>query len=140
MKILLNRLLLDSVIAVIVFTQITGCTTTGDQDLLNDPSRYRLFVPTREQIVTNASVPSLKMEHFEYDVQITAEWSNGYKEEIILGRRFEPREHYLLALELNPKQKPEDITLELLSVGDESHSHGRAHGHRREAAQALAHC
>jgi hypothetical protein len=64
------------------------------------------------------------MEHFEYDVQITAEWSNGYQEEIILGRRFESREHYvllaLLALELNPKQKSEDITLKLLSFGDES--------------------
>jgi hypothetical protein len=121
MKILLKGLLLDTVIAVIFFTQITGCTTTADRDLLNDPSRYRLFVPRREQIVTNASIPSLEMEHFEFDVQITAEWSNGYQEEIILGRRFESREHYvLLALELNPKQKSEDITLKLLSFGDES--------------------
>jgi hypothetical protein len=41
-----KRLLPDAILTVIIFTEITGCATTAELKKLNDPHRYRLFVPS----------------------------------------------------------------------------------------------
>ena len=93
-----------------MFTQITGCATTmgltpAEPEILNDPNRARLFVPSRDQIVTNARNPSVKgWRHFIYNVNGTIEWFNGYQENFNRTGPFYEREqqYVLLAVELNP--------------------------------------
>lgn len=126
MNIIFKRLAIDMVFALIIFTQITGCATTSPEVLAiqNDPDRYRVFVPSREQIVTNAKIPSISAEHFDLDhinhLRAEIEWVNGYGEIIHRYWTAERGNTYaLLALELHPGQKPEAVTLEVTSLGEE---------------------
>jgi hypothetical protein len=136
MNVSLTKLLLDSVIAVIVFTQITGCATTAQLEILNDPGRYRVFAPPSDQIVTNARIPAVTARHFPYgegwfahfsgeeavrrNMDISVEWSNGYRENILWTWKPERGKHYLLlAIELNAGQQEKDANLEIKTLGDE---------------------
>ena len=125
MKTTLRQLLVDAILAMIIFTQITGCATTYDrealQELLNEPNRYRLFVPTKEQIATNARIPPLSVKHFPHAANVTVEWSNGFKEtvELTLTAAEQGKHYAILAVELNPDQQSKDVTLEVKYLGDE---------------------
>jgi hypothetical protein len=118
-----SSLLLDAIIAVIIFTQMIGCTTTSDPEILkilNDPGRYRVLAPTSEQIVTKARVPSLSVHHYLGILRARVEWSNGYEESKDRFWNAERGKRYIfLALELNPEQKSEEITVEIRTLGDE---------------------
>lgn len=95
MKTTLRQLLVDAILAAIIFTQITGCATTEELQFANDPDRYRLFVPASDQIITNARIPSLPGQvsigfevnylfHFPHNVEGKIEWSNGYRQKFDL--------------------------------------------------------
>lgn len=124
MKTTLKQLLLDAILAVLIFTQITGCATMTyeEKEILNDPNRYRVFVPAREQIVTNSLIPSIsRLRHYVHNVNGMTKWSNGYQDIFwCLGEFHERQTRYvLLALELNPGEESKDVTLEVTSLGDE---------------------
>jgi hypothetical protein len=131
MKIVLKPMIIDSIIALIIATQISGCTTAAQREILNDPERYRLFVPSSEQIVTNARIPSVTARHFPYgegwhaepvrrNVDISVEWSNRYQENILWTWKPERGKHYLLlAVELNAGQQATDVNVEVNTRGDE---------------------
>jgi hypothetical protein len=71
-------------------------------------------------MVTNARVPSLSVHHYLGILRARVEWSNGYEESKDRFWNAERGKHYvLLALELNPGQKTEDVTVEIRTSGDE---------------------
>jgi hypothetical protein len=131
MKLKLNQLGVDIILAVVISMQITGCATTEELQFANDPGRYRLFVPASEQITTNARLPSLPSKvsvgfavnylvHFPQSVEGRIEWSNGYQEKMDLRWNAENERTYaLLLMELNPDQDSTEVTLKVDSLGDE---------------------
>ena len=123
-------------LAAIFVAAFAGCATTEQLEGPNPSGRDRVFIPSGDQIVTNAKLPSfvrwapgknvkihgplLLRKEFYNSVISYIEWSNGYLERLSEGwYTAKGRSYAVLAVELNTGQRSRDVTIEVKSLGDE---------------------